>query len=140
MLTFFKPKINGVGKIIYSENTIQAGFPSPAEDFKELELDIYQYIIENPTATFFARAKGNSMQGAGILNDDILVIDRSKEAKDGDIVVAVIDSEFTVKRFKKINGKVFLIPENPTFPTIELNDEKDASIWGKVTFVIHKAR
>lgn len=138
MIKIIKPIIGKKRIVKFSENPIQAGFPSPADDFAELELDIYKYLIEDTVSTFFARAKGNSMQNVGIFNNDILVVDRSKEAKDNDIVVAVIDGEFTVKRYKILSGKAFLYPENPEFSPIEISEETEARIWGKVTYVIHK--
>lgn len=138
MLSIFHSKIGENSIVRFSENPIQAGFPSPAEDFSELELDIYKYLIEDSVSTFFARAKGNSMQNVGIFNNDILVVDRSKEAKNNDIVVAVVNGEFTVKRYRLISGKAYLYPENPEFKPIEISEESESRIWGKVTFVIHK--
>jgi DNA polymerase V len=125
-------------KISLYGNPVQAGFPSPADDYIEEELDIYKHLIDKPEATFFARAKGDSMRNAGIFNSDILVVDRSKTPQKGDIVVACVDTEFTVKRYSKKGRKVMLMPENPNFKPIELKEGMEAYVWGVVTYVIHK--
>ena len=97
----------------YYETKVQAGFPSPAEDHLEQRLDLNTLVIDNPSATFFVRVAGESMKGIGITDGDILVVDRSIESWGNRIVVAVIDSEFTIKRFTKRNGTVVLEAENP---------------------------
>jgi len=119
---------------------ISAGFPSPAEDYIERKLDMNEYLIKNPSATFFVKVSGQSMINAGIHDGDILVVDRSLDAADNRIVIAVVNGEFTVKRLMKKNNKLFLVPENENFNPIEINDTMDASIWGVVTYTIHKLR
>ncbi len=117
---------------------ISAGFPSPAEDYIERKLDLNEYLIKNPSATFFVKVSGNSMINAGINDGDILVVDRSHDAADNRIVIAVVNGEFTVKRLLKKNSKMFLMPENENFKPIEINETMEASIWGVVTYTIHK--
>ena len=119
---------------------VQAGFPSPADDYIEQNLDLNEYLIKKPTATFFMKAAGDSMIGAGISSDDILIVDRSITANHNSIVVAVVNSEYTVKRFQKIKDKIFLVPENKKYPVIEINEGTDFEIWGVVTYVIHSAK
>lgn len=116
---------------------VKAGFPSPAEDYLEQNLDLNEYLIPHPAATFFVRADGDSMQGAGIHKGDILIVDRSLEPTQGRIVIAVINGEFTVKRLRYEGQKVFLEPENPRFPSTEIDPNWDFRIWGIVTHVIH---
>lgn len=116
---------------------VQAGFPSPADDYIECKLDLNDHLIKHPAATFFARATGNSMIKAGIFDGDLLIVDRSLEAKNGKIVIAAIDGELTVKRYKVNKGEAFLMPENDAFPPIKLSEENDIHLWGVVTNVIH---
>lgn len=115
-----------------------AGFPSPADDFVEKKLDLNEFLIKHPAATFFVRVAGHSMKGAGIHNGDILIVDRSLEPKDRSIVVAIIDGEFTLKRIRKHRDNLYLTPENPKFKWIKATEEMDFQIWGVVTYVIHK--
>ena len=117
---------------------VKAGFPSPAEDYLEQNLDLNEHLIQHPAATFFVRVDGESMKGAGIHKDDILIVDRSLEPTNGKIVIAVINGEFTVKRIRLHQDKVFLEPENPQFSPIEINPNWDFQVWGVVTYVIHK--
>jgi DNA polymerase V len=118
--------------------TISAGFPSPAEDFIDKKLDLNEYLVRNQPATFLVKVQGTSMENAGILDGDILVVDRSLEPSSGKIVIGVIDGEFTVKRIEKKAGKFFLLPENESFKPIEITPDMDFKIWGIVTFAIHK--
>ncbi len=116
---------------------VPAGFPSPANDYIEKDLDLNELMIQNPAATFFARAEGYSMINAGILPGDILVIDRSLEPLSRSIVVCVLNNEFTVKRLVHENGQWRLVEENPDYPPIELNDDSEMQVWGVVTYAIH---
>ena len=95
--------------------SISAGFPSPAEDFTEFSISLDKHLIQNPAATFMAYANGESMVQAGIHHGDILIIDRSLNAKDGDIIISVINGEFTVKKISMMNDKLFLVPKNFMF-------------------------
>ena len=122
----------------YYDTKVQAGFPSPAEDHLEQRLDLNTLVIDNPSATFFVRVAGESMRGIGITDGDILGVDRSIENWENRIGVAVIDSEFTIKRFTKRNGTVVLEAENPDFPPIKITEEMDFSVWGVVCWTLKK--
>lgn len=117
--------------------SVSAGFPSPADDYLEGRLDLNEHLIRNPSATFFVRVTGESMLDAGIYSGDILVVDRSLEPKDGNIVIAVIDGELTVKRMQKAKNKIYLLPENYAYEPIEITSEMHFEIWGVVSTVIH---
>lgn len=119
---------------------VQAGFPSPADDFVEKSLDLNELLIEHPAATFFVRVQGTSMKDAHIHDGDVLIVDKSKEAVSGSIVVAVLNGEFTVKRIQMKGETVFLVPENKKFSPIAVTREMDFQVWGVVTYVIHKVR
>ena len=119
---------------------VQAGFPSPADDYIEQGLDLNDFLIKRPTATFFMKVAGDSMKDAGINNDDILIVDRSLSAIHNSIVVAVVNSEYTVKRLQKIKDKIYLMPENKKYPVIEIKEGMDFEIWGVVTYVIHSTK
>lgn len=121
-------------------SSIQAGFPSPADDYLDNRLSLDELLVSNQSATFFARVTGHSMDGASIHDGDILVIDRSLHPLEGDVVVASIDGEFTVKRYELRQGRPCLVPENPKFPVIELSEENDVRLWGVVTSIIHQTR
>ncbi len=122
---------------LYS-NQVQAGFPSPAEDVPSETIELGTYLVQNPASTFFIKVAGESMTGAGIFPDDILIVDRSIEAANGDVVVAVVNGEFTVKRLFVTNSKVELRSENKKFEPITFNDPADLSVWGVVKNVIHR--
>lgn len=117
---------------------VPAGFPSPAEDYVESALDLNEHLIAHKEATFFVRVRGDSMIGAGIRNGDLLVVDRAREAKDGDIVIAVVDGELTVKRLNQRGAHPCLMSENPCYSPIELKDGQELTIWGVVTSAIHR--
>ena len=117
---------------------IAAGFPSPADDHHEGVLDIHDYVVKNPSATFFMRVEGLSMTGAGIYPDDVLVVDRSVPPRDGCIVIAVLNREFTVKRLYRRGKTIKLLPENSDFRPIEIVEGDEFSVWGVVTCVLHK--
>lgn len=123
---------------LYASKVI-AGFPSPADDYIEMHLDLNEYLIKHPAATFFVTASGDSMTGAGITSGDILIVDRSLEATHGKIVIAAINGELTVKRLSRISGTIQLLPENNQYQPIEITGEEDLIIWGVVTHVIHAA-
>lgn len=110
--------------------TVSAGFPSPADDYIEQALDLNKFLITRPSATFMAWVRGDSMIGAGIFNKDLLIIDRSIEARNKSIVLAHINGDFTLKRLVKTGGRVFLYPENPKYKPIEVSEEMDFKVWG----------
>ena len=117
---------------------ISAGFPSPADDYIDTGLDLNEHLVKHPAATFFVRVEGESMVGAGIHSGDILVIDRAIEPIDGKVVIAVVNAELTVKRISWLDGKLRLVAENPDYAPIEISSETDFTIWGVVTYVIHR--
>lgn len=124
--------------IPFFSSRVQAGFPSPADDHLEDSLDLNKYLIHHEESTFFVRAQGDSMLGAGIYPGDILVVDKSLDAKNGKIVIAVVDGEFTVKRLQRYQNKITLKSENPSYKDIDIKKENELTIWGVVTSVIHK--
>jgi DNA polymerase V len=117
---------------------ISAGFPSPADDFIDKTLDLNEFLVSHPSATFFVKVEGTSMIDAHIHPGDILIVDKALEPASGSIVIAVLDGEFTVKRYLQKGKKAFLLPENPEFPRIEIGEDMTVEIWGVVTYVIHK--
>ncbi|MEC8176066.1 MAG: translesion error-prone DNA polymerase V autoproteolytic subunit [Bacteroidota bacterium] len=120
------------------EQGISAGFPSPADDFKEVRISLDNELVKNKEATFYARVSGDSMIGAGLDDGDLLVIDKSLSPANGKIAVCFIDGDFTVKRIVKENGKLYLKAENKKYKPIELKEENELIIWGVVKYVIKK--
>lgn len=137
-LSFFKPNPATRKMLHLVQEGISAGFPSPADDFKELRISIDQEVVKNEEATFYARVSGQSMQGAGLDDGDLLVIDRSQEPENNAIAVCFIDGEFTVKRLKVEKDCIYLMPENPRYQPIKVTEENQLQIWGVVTYVIKK--
>jgi DNA polymerase V len=125
-------------KIPLFTTRISAGFPSPADDFIDKTLDLNEFLITHPSATFFVRVEGTSMIDAHIHPGDILIVDKALEPASGSVVIAVLDGEFTVKRYLRKGKKTFLMPENPEFPPVEIGENMTVEIWGVVTYVIHK--
>ena len=115
-----------------------AGFPSPADDYVAATLDLNEHLIAHKEATFFLRATGQSMIGAGIHDGDLLVVDRSLAPGHRSVVIAVVDGEFTVKRLYKRAGRIRLLAENPDYAPIEFADGQELQVWGVVTNVIHR--
>jgi DNA polymerase V len=118
--------------------SVQAGFPSPAGDHTQKRIDLNDHLIRNKEATFLFRVKGDSMTGAGIFEGDTLVVDRSIEPRHHAIVLAVLNNEFTVKRLHRRGGVIKLMPENPLYPPILLKSGEELSVWGVVTYNLHK--
>ena len=138
ILNFFIPKKeNRIGQWL-AEEGISAGFPSPADDFKETRISLDRELVKNKEATFYARVSGDSMIGAGLDDGDLLVIDRSKNPENGKIAICLVDGEFTVKRIKKEKNRLYLMPENKIYKPIELKEENELIIWGVVEYVIKK--
>jgi len=137
-LNFLKPeRVNNLGQWLV-EQGISAGFPSPADDFKEVRISLDKELVKNTESTFYARVCGNSMEDAEISDGDLLVIDRSIEPKNNMISICFLDGEFTVKRILKKEGKLYLKPENKNYKKILVNEENKLIIWGIVTYVIKK--
>lgn len=132
----YKPKLSKQALPVFTAR-ISAGFPSPAADYEEGQLDLNKYLIKNPPATFFVRVSGDSMEGAGIHNGDLLIVDRSIEAKSGHVIIAVLNGELTVKRLRIYRGKFTLEPENKNYPIQKITKDMAFEVWGVVTNVIH---
>jgi DNA polymerase V len=116
---------------------VAAGFPSPAEDYIEGRLDLNDYLIRHPAATFFVRVSGDSMINAGIHPGDILIVDRSLDAVDKKVIIAVVDGQLTVKRIRMKDNRILLTAENDNYPPIEIQRDMGFEVWGVVTNVIH---
>ncbi|SNR68453.1 SOS response UmuD protein. Serine peptidase. MEROPS family S24 [Humidesulfovibrio mexicanus] len=117
---------------------VQAGFPSPADDFIDKRLDLNEHLIRHPAATFFVRAVGDSMLGAGIHDGDLLVVDRAVDACAGKVVMAALGGELTLKRLERKGERLFLSPANPDFPSFDVTSREDFEVWGVATHVIHR--
>ncbi len=134
-LHFYSPDTSDQGSWMVTEG-VSAGFPSPADDFKEIRISLDKTVVKNAAATFYARVAGQSMIGAGLDDGDLLVIDRSLEPQDGKIAVCFIDGEFTVKRLKVEKDCVWLMPENKRYSPIQVTEDNELLIWGIVTHVL----
>jgi len=142
MIEVEKIKVNSICRYIQNAQStteipltslgISAGFPSPADDFLDLNIDLNKHLIKNPSTTFFGRVSGSSMIEAGISDGDLLIIDKSIEPKSGQIAVCFIDGEFTIKRIKKEKDCIWLLPENKDYKPIRVTEENDFLIWGVV--------
>ena len=135
-LSFFHPEFESDIRIPYIKEGVSAGFPSPAADFMETNIDLNAALSENPLATFYIRVKGNSMIDAGINDKDVLVVDRSLEPHNNKIAICFVDGEFTVKRIKVEKDCLYLMPENSNYLPIKVTEENQLIIWGIVTYVI----
>ena len=124
--------------IPFYQSNVPAGFPSPAEDFMDLDLNLQEYLVQHPSATFCVRVTGDSMQNAGICSGDVMVVDRALEPQNNTIVLAILDGEFTVKRIQKKGQELYLKPENSKFKPIQITEEMNFQVWGVVTHIIHK--
>ena len=116
---------------------VAAGFPSPADDYVEVGIDLNEQLIRHPSSTFFLRVSGDSMTGAGIHDGDLLVVDRSLDPRPGRVVVAVLDGAFTLKRLMRQAGDLVLEAANPAYPPLKLQGCADVQIWGVAVHVIH---
>jgi DNA polymerase V len=137
-LTFFRPEFESEIKIPFIIEGVSAGFPSPAADFMETNIDLNKELSKNPLATFYIKVKGNSMIDAGINDKDVLVVDRSLEPQNNKIAICFIDGEFTVKRIQLQKDCLYLMPENPSYMPIKITENNNLIIWGIVTYVIKK--
>ena len=137
-LTFLKPKKgNSLGQWLI-EQGISAGFPSPADDFKEIRISLDKELVKNQESTFYARVSGNSMEEAGLSDGDMIIIDKSLIPQNNMIAVCFLDGEFTVKRVITKKGNLYLKPENENYKEVKLNEGNELKIWGIVTYVIKK--
>lgn len=140
VLEFYSANTDTSLSLPFFNGGVSAGFPSPAEDFLENELDFNATFIKHPSSTFYAKVKGNSMKDAGITNGDIMVIDRSLEPKNGDIAVCYLDGEFTVKTIMIEKEVVWLVAQNEQYAPIKVTAENELIIWGIVINVIKTFR
>ena len=139
----FHPAATGPRVLVpLATDAVKAGFPSPSENYLAPEIDLNDLLIQHREATFYVRISGDSMTDAGILDGDLAVVDKSLAAKDGDIVIAFVNGEFTIKQFRidKDRTRGWLVPWNDRYPRIEVNADDDFRIWGVVTHVIHSLR
>ena len=118
---------------------VSAGFPSPATDYMENKLDLNEYLIKHPAATFIVKASGSSMIDADIYSGDLLIVDKSLTPRNNNIVIASIFGDLTVKKLKKKENAFFLLSANDSYPNIEVKEEMECFIWGVVTYIIHDA-
>jgi len=133
ILDFYFPDYSTKLELPFFDFGISAGFPSPADDFIELTINLNKEFIKNKDTTFFARVKGHSMKNAGIFDGDLLIIDKSIEPQNNKIAICQIDGEFTVKRIKIEKDIIWLIAENEDYKPIKVTPENDFIIWGIVT-------
>jgi DNA polymerase V len=124
----------------YAEEGIKAGFPSPAQDYMDLSIDLNRELVKPPSSTFYGKVKGDSMVDAQVFDGDILIIDKSLEPTNGDMAVWFVDGEFTLKFIEIRADEVLLVPANKQYAPIRVTKENDFIIWGIVTYVIHKSR
>ncbi len=133
----FRPRSQHDAELPLYACPVSAGFPSPADDYLEGQLDLNQYLIKHPVATFFVRVAGDSMIRAGIHPGDLLIVDRSLEARDGRVVIAVVNGELLVKRMQRQGKKVYLLADNPSYSPLQITEAMDFQVWGVVTNVVH---
>ena len=138
-LNFYTIEDFSLGDIPLYGDAVPAGFPSPADDYLDMDLNLHDYLVQHPSATFCVKAIGDSMVHAGIKSSDVMVIDRALTPKNNDIILAVVDGEFTVKRIKKNDDELYLIPANENYRPVKITEDMDFQVWGVVTFIIHKA-
>ena len=124
-------------KIPLLTDSVSAGFPSPADDYTEENIDLNEHLISNPFSTFFLRVKGDSMINAGIKDKDLIIVDKSLTARPGNIIIAMIDGEFTIKRLSIKNNELYLKAENHNYPDFRFKNHIDVQIWGVVIYSIH---
>ena len=139
-IVLYKIDISSSLPIPYADEGIRAGFPSPAQDYLQQAIDLNKEIVRHPASTFYGRVVGDSMKEEGIEEGDILVIDKSLELQDDDLAVCFLDGEFTVKRVRLEKDAAWLVPSNPSYPSIKVTADNDFIVWGVVTYTIKKNR
>ena len=141
-LSLYKADVLSEQLLPFADEGIRAGFPSPAQDYMEMALDLNKELIKNPASTFLGRVKGTSMKDENISDGDILVIDKSLDLENNDLAVCYIDGEFTLKRVEiDKNAKiVWLVPSNTEFPRIKVTEDNQFWVWGIVVYTIKKNR
>ena len=138
-LSFYVMEDSKLSGVLVFGDAVAAGFPSPAEEYLDMDLNLHEYLVQNPAATFCVRANGDSMLDANIQSGDVMVVDRALSPANNSIVLAVLDGEFTVKRIKKNENELYLMPANEQYQPMKITDDIDFQVWGVVTFIIHKA-
>lgn len=139
IMKFYSPaELRQIVALPLFSDLVPCGFPSPAQDYIEQRIDLNEILVQHPNATYFVKSSGDSMTGAGIGNGDLLVVDRSRKPAHGDIVIAAIDGEFTVKRLQ-LHPILMLVPENSSYAPITINSEDTLDIFGVVTFIVKAA-
>ena len=138
-LNFYTIEDPSLGNVPMYGDAVPAGFPSPADDYLDMDLNLHDYLVQHPSATFCVKAIGDSMIDAGIQSSDVMVVDRALTPKNNDIVLAVVNGEFTVKRIKKNDEELYLMPANENYRPMKITEDMDFQVWGVVTFIIHKA-
>ena len=141
-IIFYSAEGESLKKLHIYESGVSAGFPSPADDYLDVDLNLHKYLVKHPAATFFILAKGHSMENAGISDNDLLVVDKSLEPKNRDIIVAAVNGEFTVKRYLINSDRTCLRAEEKSghYPDINITDSVEFEVWGVVTHTIHNNR
>lgn len=139
-LEIFRAEVNTELSLPIADEGIKAGFPSPAQDFMDLAIDLNKELVRHPASTFYGRVRGDSMQDAGVYDGDILIIDKSLEPRSGDIAVCYIDGEFTIKYIKIEKNVIWLQPANDNYKPIKVTIDNDFVIWGIVTYCIQNKR
>lgn len=129
-LPFLSPDIGEPVRLPLMLSPLPAGYPSPAQDYAENVLDLNEHLIKNPAASFWVKIQGDSMKNAGLFHDDLVLIDRSLDPQPGNIVLAIVDGEFTCKLYQKRQGKAYLVPANPDYAPIECRE--GVEIWGVI--------
>lgn len=135
-LRIYRPETDAPLEIPLTGSTVHAGFPSPADDFSEGSLDLNRLVVRHPEATFFARVEGDSMRDEGIVDGDILVVDKAVEPYDGCLAIAFIDGEFTLKRLRIEAQRILLVPANPKYKPLEIRPGDDFAVWGVVRWIV----
>ncbi|MEG0870493.1 MAG: translesion error-prone DNA polymerase V autoproteolytic subunit [Hafnia sp.] len=135
-MRFYSPtELRQIVALPLFSDLVPCGFPSPAQDYVEKRIDLNELLVKHPSATYFVKSAGDSMTGAGIGNGDLLVVDSARKPAHGDIVIAAVDGEFTVKRLQ-LHPTVMLMPENSVYPPIMIGSEDTLDIFGVVTFIV----
>lgn len=141
-LDIYRADITSHMPLVFAEDGIRAGFPSPGQEYISETIDLNKDLIRHPASTFYGRVTGDSMSGEGISEGDILVIDKSIEPEEGDLAVCCVDGEFTLKRIHLSEDKrrLFLMPSNPKYQAIEITEENEFMVWGVVLYTIKANR
>ena len=139
-LEIFSIDITSQLSLPFADEGVRAGFPSPAQDYMELAIDLNKELIKHPASTFYGRVVGDSMREEGIEEGDILIIDKSLELMDGDLAVCCLDGEFTVKRVRLEQDAAWLVPSNKKYSPVKVTRDNEFIVWGIVTYTVKKNR